>query len=260
MPWKKTRDSYRIFVSEVMLQQTQVSRVLVKYPEFLKSFPNWKALAKAPIPKLLLVWQGMGYNRRALHLKKAACIVVEKYRGKLPKNVELIDELPGVGKATAASIAASAFNLPTVFIETNIRRAFIHHFFPTSIYSNIPRNIGIKTVSDTEILPLVEKTLDRANPREWYWALMDYGAMLGRTIENPNRRSRHYVKQSAFKGSSREARGKILKTLLGKQSMTLKELRILGDLKFHIINKILDDLILEGFISKISDRYELLQK
>src|SRR5665213_252944 len=203
IPWRKTRDPYKILVSELMLQQTQVSRVTPKYLAFIKKFPTFKSLAEASVPSVLEMWQGLGYNRRALYLKKTAEIVQEKYKGKLPHNLELLIELPGIGKNTAAAICAYSFNLPVVFIETNIRRIFIHFFFPNK-----------KQVDDTEILKLVQKTLDQKNPREWYWALMDYGSFLKTQVENPNRKSKHYTKQSKFKGSDREIRGKILRILL----------------------------------------------
>ncbi|NTU46189.1 A/G-specific adenine glycosylase [Candidatus Roizmanbacteria bacterium] len=212
LPWRETTDPYRIVVSEVMLQQTQVPRVLSKYPEFLEKFPNFSTLASASLSEVLLVWQGMGYNRRGKYLKQLAEVIVQKYNGELPHNPILVDELPGIGPATAASICAFAFNLPTVFIETNIRRVFIHHLFQDQI--DIP---------DTAIYPLVQQTLDTENPRDWYYALMDYGTYLGKTLENPNKRSRHYTIQSKFEGSDRQIRGAILRLLL-KKSQSREEI------------------------------------
>jgi A/G-specific adenine glycosylase len=186
-----------------MLQQTQVSRVETKYKDFLQAFPTFKSLADAPIRNILSVWSGMGYNRRALYLKKIAEIIITKYKGSLPRDPTLLDELPGIGHATTHSIAVFAFNYPGIFIETNIRRVFIHFFFADK-----------EKIDDREILPLVEKTLDKQNPREWYYALMDYGAMLASTHENANKKSKHYAVQSTFEGSGRQMRGAILKTLL----------------------------------------------
>ncbi len=215
MPWRETRDAYRILVSEIMLQQTQVSRVMVKYAEFLKAFPSFRALAMAPVPDVLRVWQGLGYNRRALSLKKAAEIVTKEYKSKLPETVEELIALPGIGKGTAGSLSAFVFNKPVPFIETNIRRVYIHHFFPFH-----------EQVKDDRILKIVEETVDRKNPREWYYALMDYGSMLGRMqkLENPNVRSAHYVKQSKFEGSNRALRGKVLKMILEKKNMSVRAL------------------------------------
>ena len=202
MPWRDVITPYRVFVSEIMLQQTQVARVMEKFPQFLKLFPSFKALAEAPLQSVLSAWQGMGYNRRALYLKKAAEAVVHDYSGRLPHNPEDLEKLAGIGPATARSIAVFAFNNPEAFIETNIRAVFLHHFFA-----------GRSGVSDNELLPFVEKALDTKNPREWYYALMDYGTMLKKTNKNPSRASAHHVKQSKFEGSVRETRGKIVKLL-----------------------------------------------
>jgi A/G-specific adenine glycosylase len=208
MAWRETTNPYHIVVSEVMLQQTQVLRVAQKYPEFLDIFPTFEELAAAEVSDVLKVWSGMGYNRRALYLKKIAEIVVKNYHGELPSSPEILDELPGIGYATACSIVAFAYNIPTIFIETNIRRVFIHFFFGDK-----------EGVDDKEIYPLVEKTIDKKNPREWYYALMDYGTMLAKTISNPNKRSKHYSVQSKFEGSDRQMRGKILKTLVEKGAL-----------------------------------------
>jgi A/G-specific adenine glycosylase len=202
-PWRKTKDSYRILVSEIMLQQTQVDRVVPKYLAFLQKFPTFASLAKASTADVLKMWQGLGYNRRALALKSLSQIVTEKYRGKLPKDPEVLVQLPGIGQYTAAAVAAFAWNIPTLCIETNIRRVYIHHFFPDR-----------EGVSDKEIFPLIEKTIDQQNPREWYYALMDYGSSLPKKIKNPNRRSLHYAVQSKFEGSNRQLRGQILKALM----------------------------------------------
>jgi A/G-specific adenine glycosylase len=213
MVWRHTTDPYQIVVSELMLQQTQVERVAIKFPAFMAAFPDFAALAAAPLHEILAVWQGMGYNRRVLFLKKIAESVVEDYNGVLPRDVETLAMLPGIGHATASSIAAFAFNEPVVFIETNIRRVYIHVFF-----------CHRETVTDKEILPLVELTLYRKNPRVWYWALMDLGASLKKSITNPNRRSAHYTRQAPFEGSDRRIRGLILKTLVTGPGMKEDEL------------------------------------
>lgn len=206
MPWRETTDPYAIVVSEIMLQQTQVSRVLTKYPEFLGRYPNFEALATAELAEVLSVWQGMGYNRRAMYLQRLAQAVAGTYGGQLPSDLKLLQSLPGIGPHTAGSIAAFAFNLPTTFIETNIRRTFIYHFFP-----------DMDEVTDREIGPLVTAAVDQDNPREWYYALMDYGAALSKSVPNPNRQSKHYTIQSSFEGSQRQLRGQILRVLLGRE-------------------------------------------
>ena len=203
-PWRHTTDPYHVLVSEVMLQQTQTGRVASKYREFLKQFPDVCALAQAGVVEVLAAWQGLGYNRRALALHRTACIICTDFAGLVPQEKQALLALPGIGPYTAAAIRAFAFDLPDVFIETNIRTVFIHEFFP-----------GATTVHDRDILPMVEATLDRSAPRRWYQALMDYGAML-KESGNPSRRSAHHRVQSRFKGSRREARGIILRTLLGE--------------------------------------------
>ncbi len=244
MPWREDTSPYSIFISEVMLQQTQVTRVMSKYLEFKKVFPDFKSLSKASKQKLLSTWQGMGYNRRALYLQSAANIIETKYKGILPQDPVLLDELPGIGFATACSIAAFAYNKPVVFIETNIRRVFIHHFFSDKT-----------VISDTDILPYVEKALDKKNPQEWYWALMDYGAYLAKEVENPNKKSRHYVKQAKFEGSVRQVRGNILKLLL-KKSYSLKELIKLYPNDERLFTA-LEQMIKEGFVGVKKNTYSI---
>jgi len=214
-PWRRNINPYRVLVSEIMLQQTQVSRGEVKYREFLKKFPSFSALAKASSADVLTAWQGLGYNRRALYLKRAAEVVMNEYKGKLPSDPATLVKLPGIGAYTAGAVCAFAFNEPVVFIDTNVRRVFIYHFF-----------IDREGVSDVELVPLVEATLDKENAREWYSALMDYGSMLGAEEENANKRSAHYVKQSKFEGSLRQVRGKIVKYVTSSmRQVTRKELQ-----------------------------------
>ena len=236
-PWRKTRNPYHIIVSEIMLQQTQVERVVGKYKQFITAFPDFLTLAEAPLRKILKIWQGLGYNRRALVLKKIAQTVVTKYSGRLPSRLDELVKLPGIGNTTASEILAFAFNIPTVFIETNIRSVFIHFFF---------RNR--RNIRDAEILHLVEKTLDVSNPRRWYYALMDYGTMLKKLYQNPNRKSLHYRTQSPFNGSNRQIRGMILKILTKKHHSSemeiMQKLKILPErVKSNLIN-----LEKEGFI------------
>ncbi len=246
LPWRKTRDPYKILVSEIMLQQTQVYRVLPKYAEFIKRFLTFRALAKAPLPAVLKAWQGLGYNRRALALKRIAEIVEKEYKGKLPKLPALLEKLPCIGPATAASISAFAWNTPSVFIETNIRTVFIHFFFKNK-----------KVVRDEEILKLVRETLGRKNPREWYWALMDYGAMLKSNGAKYNSRSAHYTKQSKFKGSDRQVRGAILRALLKQKEASSANIRKEMAIPNERLSPILNALIREGFIKKQKGSYYL---
>lgn len=246
MPWRETNDPYRIFVSEVMLQQTQVERVRKKYPEFIERFPDFAALAAAEPREVLEAWQGLGYNRRALALRQAAQRIVLEFGGTVPDDPAALKTLPGIGKATAASIAAFVHNRPTVFIETNVRRVFIHFFFK-----------GRTEVQDAEILPLVAMTLDRAHPREFYWAVMDYGTMLKRRYPNPNRRSASYRRQSPFEGSDRQVRGKMLKALLEGGSLTTERLITEGGVDEKRGRAVLKKLLAEGFVAEEEGEYRI---
>lgn len=245
-PWRDTRDPYKILVSEVMLQQTQTFRVLPKYAHFIKNFPDFEALARAPAREVLGLWSGLGYNRRALNLHKTAQMVVEKFGGILPQKIEDLVKLLGIGTHTAAAICAFAFNKPTVFVETNIRAVFIHHFFANK-----------KMVTDREILLLVEKTLDAKSPREWYYALMDYGVHLKKLHKNPARSSAHHRKQAPFKDSDRRIRGLVLKFLLGRASASEEKIAQTLEIETPRLHKNLANLEREGFIKKEHGNYIL---
>ncbi len=244
LPWRKTRDPYKILVSEIMLQQTQSFRVEPKYKSFLEKFPTVEALAKAKLQDVLKEWQGLGYNRRALYLKKCAEKITMDFNGTFPKDLNTLVSLPGIGKATAGDILAFAWNIPTVFIETNVRSVFIHFFFNDT-----------EQVSDKDILPLVEATLDKKNPREWYWALFDYGVLLKKTV-NPNRKSVHYAKQSKFIGSFRQKRALVLRTLLEKPR-TKKEIEKILDYDSITASRILSGLEKEGFIKSVKSTFQI---
>lgn len=213
LAWRATRDPYAILVSEVMLQQTQVARVARYYPRFLARFPDPAALARAPLRAVLEQWSGLGYNRRAQALQRAAQALVRDHGGVVPADRDALLKLPGIGPATAGALLAFAFGRPVVFIETNIRRVYLHHFFPAA-----------EAIPDRVLLPLVARTLDRHRPRRWYYALMDYGAALGRHGANPNRRSAHYTRQSAFTGSTRQLRGLVIRLLTARRCLCHDEL------------------------------------
>jgi A/G-specific adenine glycosylase len=246
LPWRNTDNPYHILVSEIMLQQTQVERVIEKYGLFLARFPDVVSLSKATLKEVLEVWQGLGYNRRAISLTKLAGIIVSEHKSELPVDVEELVKLPGIGRATAGCVLAFAFHVPSVFIETNIRRVFIHHFFQDR-----------KGVHDKEIIPLVEATLDGSNPRDWYYALMDYGSHLKKEIENPNKKSAHYSRQAPFEGSDRKIRGAVLKSLVKVTSMTEEDFVITINTEKRRTKKILSALVKEGFIKKTGKVYRI---
>lgn len=203
LPWRHTTDPYRILISEIMLQQTQIPRVIEKYTSFTRRFRTIRSLARAPLAACLAEWQGLGYNRRAVFLHELAAVVVNDHAGRLPRTIDALESLPGIGHYTARAVAAFAYNIPSVFIETNIRSVFIHHFYPKRT-----------SVRDEEILPIIEAALDRKNARRWYSALMDYGTWLKKEHGNPSRQSAHHTRQSAFVGSDRQIRGAIVRTVL----------------------------------------------
>jgi A/G-specific adenine glycosylase len=249
MPWRETSDPYHILVSEIMLQQTPVERVALKYEPFISIFPDVASLAQAPLREIMAKWQGLGYNRRALVLQRLAQRLLTEFQGRLPKSVTTLKTLPGIGPATAGALAAFAFNQPVVFIETNIRRVFLHCFFGD--------HSGIR---DNEILPLVDQTLDRARPRPWYYALMDYGAMLKRAVPNPNRASAHYQRQSTFADSDRQIRGLILKALLASQDLSVQELvRTVGKSPERT-HPLIEALIQEGFLEPSGTRLRIASR
>jgi len=237
LPWRSTNNPYEILVSEIMLQQTQVSRVVQKYVEFIHTFPTIESLAEATLHDVLTVWQGLGYNRRALSLKRLAEIVNATYGGYVPSHVSLLMQLPGIGNATANAVCAFAFNQPVVFIETNVRTVFIYHFFSTK-----------DTVKDSEIRPLVERTLDYDNPKHWYNALMDYGVALKKYCSNPGRKSAHHKEQSPFEGSARQVRGAILRALVTKPRQTFNELTQAVGFDPDVIKKNIQSLEKEGLV------------
>ncbi len=231
-----------------MLQQTQVDRVISKYSTFISTLPSFEALGVASQIDVLHMWQGLGYNRRALALKRLAEQVILKHHGQLPKSVELLEELPGIGPYTARAVAVFAWNDPHPLIETNIRNVYTHFFFE-----------GMGLVEDREILALVVETLPQENPREWYYALMDYGAKLKKTHRDLNSRSKHYTKQTKFNGSDRQIRGGILRVLLENGLQEESLCATLGVAEERC-KKILLGLENEGFITKDTRGYALLDK
>lgn len=245
LPWRQTTNPYKILVSEVMLQQTQVDRVIPKYKAFLKQFPTLKALAKAPLNEVLLTWSGLGYNRRALYLQKTAQALTRDFKDRFPKDAETLETLPGIGPYTARAVATFSCDMLYVFIETNIRRVFIYEFFPSK-----------KGVSDKDIIPLIEKSLPKnKSVREWYWALMDYGSYLKTQISNPNKRSVHYMKQSKFKGSVRELRGEFLRVCAKGKVTKQKLFSDYRGLDRERAEKALSGLIKDGILDLDSRGY-----
>lgn len=238
-PWRDVTDPYDIAVSEIMLQQTQADRVIPKYQAFLGAFPDVTSLAAASLADVLTLWQGLGYNRRAKMLWLMAQAVVNQHKGAFPEDLASLQQLPGIGPYTAAAIRVFAFNQPAMVLETNIRSVFLHEFFPDH-----------DEVADAAVAPLIEATMDHKNPREWYQALMDYGAMLKKQSINPSRRSAHYVRQAPLKGSLREARGAILKFLTTGEPLAATNLAGEINLDPERLQRAMDGLLQDGLVVK----------
>lgn len=253
LPWRGIDDAYGVLVSEVMLQQTQVKRVLRYWQRWMDLFPTVDALAAADVATVLEQWQGLGYNRRALALKRACETCSEERGGRLPRTVEELVALPGIGPATAAGIVAFAYDEPAVYIETNVRSVLIHELFPDS-----------DEVPDRALVPYAADACPDEGARAWYYALLDYGADLKARIGNPSRRSAHYSRQSAFAGSRREKRSFVLKRVLAADGgVPLEELAAALDahelesgrsaVDRDLLESIVADLVTEGFFRREGD-------
>ena len=249
LPWRWTNkrpvSPYHILVSEIMLQQTQVSRVLDKFPKFIAAFPAIGDIARASLSEVLNEWQGMGYNRRGLYLKQCAEELMERFNGEMPSERSVLAALPGIGPYTSGAISCFGFNTPEIFLDTNIRKFFLHYFF---------KNAN-KKISDKEISPIAERLLYRENPRLWNYALMDYGALVLSRKSELLSRAKNYRKQSPFFGSNRFFRSQIVQYLLKRKKVSLEELQKISP---RNIRPLLDALCKERLIREIrSDIYSI---
>lgn len=235
MPWRRDVRPYYVLISEVMLQQTQVARVVPKFRAFITRFPDIETLASAQLASVLELWSGLGYNRRAKYLWQAAHMIVNDFDGVFPHTPEQLQRLPGVGVNTAGAIVVYAFNQPVCFIETNVRTVYMHHFFATT-----------PIVNDRQIIAKLQATLDPEAPREFYWALMDYGAWLKASGVRLNGQSQHYKKQTPLEGSVRQMRGQLIRRLLeGRVQLSILESEFSRDARFHpaLEGLVQDDLV-----------------
>ena len=251
LPWRRTRDPYRILVSEVMLQQTQVSRVLPAYRRFLRRFPTLHALARAPLGEVLREWSGLGYNRRARDLQRIA-----RMGSSLPRTVAELDALPGVGAYTASAVACFAYGERTAFADTNIRRV-------------LGRAILGRVATDREAVALDARFGSRRRTARWHHALMDIGATIclakrPRCDVCPVRAICGYDgfeltaprKQSPFATSDRRVRGAIVRALrdmpTGTTVSTLR--RHLNDAR---VPRLVRTLAFEGLVDVSGKRVRL---
>lgn len=251
-PWRHTHDPYEILVSEVMLQQTQAGRVVPYYERWLDEFPMLDALAAAPLEPVLRAWQGLGYNRRALALKRTAEHLAEKTGSApatLPDDESALLALPGVGPATAAGVLAFAFGRHAAYLETNVRTVFLHELFSDA-----------DGVADREIAPLVAQAAEVAaamgvTSREWNYALLDYGTHLKRTMPNPSRRSAHHVRQSRFEGSRRQLRARLLRAVMSDPGADATRYAAGLEVDTVLAEELLGELAAEGFLASEDGRY-----
>lgn len=274
LPWRKTTDPYKILVSEVMLQQTQVERVIPHYRSFLERFPTVRALAEAPLSEVLISWQGLGYNRRAKMLHEAAkCILTQQPVSTAQKNTRLnlvfpenaseLEKLPGIGPYTAGAVVAFAYNHDGIFVETNIRTVITHHFFSTQqLGKTVSQNTIIydsilDLVDDRDIRKVLEKVYPQGRAREWYAALMDYGAHLKRSGVRINAKAKDYKKQSAFRGSGREVRGAIVRALSGTSQTESALTKLFPKERASQMEEQIEKLAKEGIIVKKGATYSL---
>ncbi len=200
LPWRHTNDPYKILVSEVMLQQTTVSRVLTKYPGFIKRYPTLKDLAVSRPADVLRIWKGMGYNRRALHLHQTAKVIVQKYGEFFPKDEQELVKLPGLGRYTARAVLVFAFNKNVAMVDTNIRQIITHFFF-----HDTPQ-------PEKNIQELADQLVPKGMSWEWHQALMDFGSHM-RTVSSIKYQVSSKKKKPPFKQSNRYFRGRIIDLL-----------------------------------------------
>lgn len=242
MPWRSDTNPYNILLSEVMLQQTQVGRVLQKFKEFKTTFPTLDDLAHADFQEVLAHWSGLGYNRRAKFLHQTAQQIIQLES--FPIEQSILQKCPGIGENTAASILVYAFNQPLVFLETNVRTVLIYHFFQAER----------EKVEESVLKHLADQVIYRQNPRQWYWALMDYGTYLKKTVGNFNKQSQKHTTQSKFEGSFRQKRAAVLRLLLQKGPLTTEEITMLTNYDLTLVEDIVESLQKDKMVSKVAGR------
>ena len=245
--WRRTHDPYGVLVSEVMLQQTQTARVERYWSAWMERFPSIDALASASVADVLSAWQGLGYNRRALALKRVAEIVSEELGGQLPRDPKALRALPGIGPATAAGMLAFSWDEHSAYLETNVRAVFLHEFFGEA-----------NRVSDREVMALVERCAVLAgelgiDARSWNYALLDVGVELKRRLPNPSRRSKHHTRQSAFEGSWRQKRSMLLQAVLATPGQSTAQLAGACGYPVEVCDDVLEELRSEGFLVHAGD-------
>ena len=242
LPFRNTSDPYKITVSELMLQQTQVDRVIPYYQRWINRFPDWLSLHNSSQQDILATWSGLGYNRRALFLKKITDAVVTIYDGNFPQEIEESIKLPGIGKYTANAIAVFAFNKRVAAVDTNIRKVLLSSF-----------QLSPDT-TDKEVQKLAELVLPKTKLRSWHYALMDYAKSLPKSTHN---KYASKYKQSQFEGTIRQIRGFILKELTAGTTLTRKTISRSLNRDSADVSKAVSELVQEGFITAIGNNIKI---
>lgn len=261
LPWRPpmlkprkdgTLDPYRILVSEIMLQQTQVARVVLKYGDFLERFPTCALLARSTLGEVLRVWSGLGYNRRAKHLWECAREIERERNGVFPRDTAELRKLPGIGPSTAAAIASFAFGMDEPMIDTNVRRVLCRIFFRSRL------------VSDAKLAVFAKSVIPKGRGRAWNWAVMDIGALHCRAIGHSGacplyvlhgrvRAFRNQAPQSKFLGSRRYYRGEIIRHLVqcGPAGVERRTLSSIISLQNAELQRVLVGLFEDGLVRHV---------
>ncbi len=248
LPWRKTRNAYTILVSEIMLQQTQVTRVVPKFEAWMSAFPTVQALAKASVADVLALWSGLGYNRRALNLKKTAQTVVDHYEGIFPKTERELLSLPGIGPYTARAVLCFAYDKQVAVVDTNVRKVILTQFLHGQPDHTMRLGDASRlSVDEKHIASLADALLPVGKAYEWNQALMDYASAVLKKEKIP------VQKQSTFLGSHRYYRGKILKELITRKTILYEDLGLLLKKDFTAedeawLNGLVKELTSEGFV------------
>ena len=241
LPWRRTADPYAVLVSEVMLQQTQVPRVIPKFAAFLAVYPRLEDLAEAPLHDVLRLWKGLGYNNRARRLRDCAAAAVAAAVGgpaELPRSIEGLRRLPGIGPYTARAVLAFAHNDDVAAVDANVRRVLTHEL-------SLPTDLG-----DRELQMVAEAVLPRGRSRDWHNALMDYGALV-LTARATGIAPR--TRQGAFKESRRWYRSRLLQALLERGPQGLDQLAVALEVTPAVAAELTDLLARDGLVCRVGD-------
>jgi A/G-specific adenine glycosylase len=244
LPWRRTTDPYAILVSEIMLQQTQVPRVIPKFAEFLAAYPRLEDLAEAPLDDVLRLWKGLGYNNRARRLRDCAAAAAAGGRrpAALPRSLDGLRALPGIGPYTARAVLAFAHNDDLAAVDANVRRVLTHEL-------DLPADLG-----DRELQNVAEAALPHGRSRDWHNALMDYGALvLTARVTGIAPRTR----QGAFVGSRRWYRSRLLQALLDHGPQRLGQLAAALDVTPAVAAELADLLTRDGLVCRDGDRVQV---